>query len=306
MVIALGELDLGIRRVQSADLLERFGRNDQIGRRTAGRGHIHFLEPVAVGRHHPHPIGTQLPQHPVQDGSALFGGRGERHMAHKLVDHAGRSLPGLLELDRGERGKLVPRQAEQLEFRATRLDRDTRFTGGCDPHRACGQLARDIHELLGRECHGAIGIDLGSDCGADGNIEICAGEPQALLRCFDKNVGEHRECRLGGNRGRYCGQAFLQLFPCDGELHASNNFSEMRESLSTASLYRNTSSSSRQRGYVGDTAKAQPGHHVRSLTQCWRTVGTVGALRISSAVSPMPTSRAFFPTPFVRYRADNS
>src|SRR5438445_3983532 len=71
----------------------------------------------------------------------------------------------------------------------------------------------------------------------------------------------------------------------------------MRKVFTTASLYRTTSSSSRHRGYVGDVAKAQPVHHLSSVTQCWCTVGTVGALRIAIVVSPLPTSHAVFPTP---------
>src|SRR5439155_5803807 len=70
----------------------------------------------------------------------------------------------------------------------------------------------------------------------------------------------------------------------------------MRKVFTTASLYRTTSSSSRHRGYVGDVAKAQPVHHLSSVTQCWCTVGTVGALRIAIVVSPLPTSHAVFPT----------
>src|SRR2546426_12292560 len=71
----------------------------------------------------------------------------------------------------------------------------------------------------------------------------------------------------------------------------------MRKVFSTTSLYRTTSSSSRHRGYVGDVAKAQPVNHLSYITQCWCTVGTVGALRIAQRLSPLPTSHAVFPTP---------
>src|SRR2546425_11509804 len=71
----------------------------------------------------------------------------------------------------------------------------------------------------------------------------------------------------------------------------------MRKVFSTTSLYRPTSSSSRHRGYVGDAAKAQPVNPLSYITQCWCTVGTVGALRIAQRLSPLPTSHAVFPTP---------
>src|SRR3989441_8696024 len=80
----------------------------------------------------------------------------------------------------------------------------------------------------------------------------------------------------------------------------------MRKVFTTASLYRTTSSSSRHRGYVGDVAKAQPVHHLSSVTQCWCTVGTVGALRIVIVVSPLPHPTPFSPRLFVSYSADNS
>src|SRR5437879_7283553 len=71
---------------------------------------------MAIGRHHAHAVGPQLPEHAVQDRPALFGRRGERHVADELVHHAGRRLPGLLEFDGREGWKLFARQAQQLEL----------------------------------------------------------------------------------------------------------------------------------------------------------------------------------------------
>src|SRR5207302_1597374 len=79
--------------------LQRLGGNDQVGGRASLRGHVHLGEPVAVCRHHAHPVGAQLPEHAVQDRAALLGGRRERHVPDELVYHSGRRLPGAVELD---------------------------------------------------------------------------------------------------------------------------------------------------------------------------------------------------------------
>src|SRR6266481_2272691 len=55
----------------------------------------------------------------------------------------------------------------------------------------------------------------------DRDVQVSAGEPQALLRHFDQNVGEHREGRLGRDRRRDTAQSLLQLLSRDRELHPS-------------------------------------------------------------------------------------
>ena len=264
VVVALRELDLGIARVEPADLLERLGGNDEIRRRSTGRRHIHLGQAVTVRRHHAHPVGAQLPEHAVQDRPAFLRRRGKRHVSYQLVDDAGRRFPSLLEFHRGERGKLLAGQAQQFELGATRLDRDARFAGRGHTHRAQRELAGDVDQLLGRQRHGAVGIHLGGHCRAHRDVEIGAGQPQTagLLRGFHQNVGQHGKRRFGGDGSCHCRQAFLQLFPRNRELHAGRVVSEMRKVFSTTSLYRTTSSSSRHRGYVGDVAKAQPVQHL--------------------------------------------
>ena len=48
------------------DLLQRLRRHDEVRLRggPAGQRHLHPRQPVAVGRHHPHPVLPQLPEHP--------------------------------------------------------------------------------------------------------------------------------------------------------------------------------------------------------------------------------------------------
>ncbi len=154
-------------------------------------------------------------------------------MTHQLLHHAGRRLRGFVEFHGGERGKLLARQAQQLELGATRLDRDARFAGGRHPHRTGGQLARDVHQLLGRQGHRTVGIDLSRDGRAHRDVEVCSGQAQTtdLLRGFDQDIGQHGERRFGGDGCRHRRQAFLQLFARDRELHTGRVVSKNEESL---------------------------------------------------------------------------
>ena len=172
VIVALGDLELGLGRVEPADLLERLGRHDQVGGGAPARGHVHLGQPVAVGRHHAHAVGAKLPQDSVENRPAFLGGGGERHVRNQFVDDPGGRRPGLVDLERREGRELLPRQAEELAAGAPALDRHALLPGGGHADRGGGELADDVAELLRRESHRPLGIHVGGDRRAHGDVEV--------------------------------------------------------------------------------------------------------------------------------------
>jgi hypothetical protein len=111
------------RRICSSAL----GGNDQVGLAGAAGGcggNVHAGKPMAVGGHHPHALGPELPEHAVQDGAALLGAGGEGHVPDQFLEIARGGAPGAVELDGGEGGELLAREAQELEAGAAALDGD--------------------------------------------------------------------------------------------------------------------------------------------------------------------------------------
>src|SRR4051812_21167026 len=96
---------------------------------------------MPVGGHHPHPLGTQLPEHPIENRAALFGARRECHMTNQLLELFGGGPPTTLEFQTGKRGELLSWEAEEPETRATALDGHPLLTGGGEPDSRAGELA---------------------------------------------------------------------------------------------------------------------------------------------------------------------
>ena len=150
MVVAPGDLDFLLGAEQPADLLERLGRHDQIGLGRASRrrrGNVHPRQPVAVGGHHAHPLGPELPEHAVQDRPALLGARREGHVGDQLLQILRRRPPAALELDGGEGGELLARQTEEPELGAAALDGDPLLARRGEPDGGAGKLAHDLDQL---------------------------------------------------------------------------------------------------------------------------------------------------------------
>src|SRR4051812_11347954 len=103
---------------------------------------------MAVRRDHAHHLGTKLPENAVENRSALFGGDRERRMRDELLQLARADPPALVEAHRGERGELVLRKAQDLEVRATTIERHTLLACRGDFHRRGRELARDLAQLL--------------------------------------------------------------------------------------------------------------------------------------------------------------
>ncbi|MNC93748.1 hypothetical protein D3C83_104440 [compost metagenome] len=95
-------------------------------------------------------------------------------MVDELAQLAGAYAPTVLELDGGEAGELVLRQAQDLEVRASAVERDALLARRRELHRRRRQLLGDFGELLGRNRHGALGVDVRADFRADGDVEIGA------------------------------------------------------------------------------------------------------------------------------------
>ena len=219
VVVALGDLDIGVGREQAADLLQRLGGHNQVRGHAALRGHVHLREAVPVRGHHPHSVWPELPQHAVQDRPALLSGGGERHVADQLVHYAGRSPPGAVELHGGEGRELFAGQAQQLELGAATLDPHARLAGRSEAHWPRRQLPGDVHQFLRGQRDAALGVHVGRDHRAHRDVEIGARQPQALLRGFDKGVGQDGQRRLGRDGRCHGAETFLKLLACDRELH---------------------------------------------------------------------------------------
>ena len=177
MVLAAGDLHDLVGAEEPPDLLQRLGWHDQVGlRRSAGLDgrHIHPGQPVAVGGHHAHPLGPELPQHPVEDGAAFLGARGKGDVADELLELPGGGAPATFELYAGKCGKLFPRQAEQLESGAAAFDRHPLLSGRRQADGGAGQLPHDLDQLARRQRDGAFLIDRCRDGGADRDVQIGA------------------------------------------------------------------------------------------------------------------------------------
>src|SRR4051794_16835507 len=131
MIFTPRDLDRLVGVEQTADLLQGLGGDDQVRLRRAlglaGR-HIHPGEPMTVGGHHPHPLGTQLPEHAVQDWTAFFGACGECHVPDQLLELPGGGAPSTLELQTGECRKLLAR-----ESRSRKRERPHSMVTRCSP-----------------------------------------------------------------------------------------------------------------------------------------------------------------------------
>src|SRR5213596_446190 len=135
------------------------------------------------------------------------------------------------------------------------------FTAGNDGNSSRGRpsslnLERP-HSIPTRDSPAAVkrtGPD-GRDRRADRDVEIGARQPQALLGGLDEGVSQHRQRRFGRDGRCHGAQTFLKLLPCDRELHPP--FSPRWSGVKNLLLYqdRTTSSNSRRRGNVGDSAQ---------------------------------------------------
>jgi len=150
---------------------------------------VHLGESVPVGRHHAHVVGPELPQYAVQNRPTLLRRGREGDVPHQLVHHTRRRVPRPVELDGGEGRKLLTRQTEQLELRAAAFDCHARLTRGREPHGPRGQLPRDIHELLGRQGHRALGVHLGRHGGRDRDVQV---RPESRRPCLSLRPGRWR------------------------------------------------------------------------------------------------------------------
>ena len=274
MVLALGDLDLFVGPEQPPDLLERLGRHDEIGlRRAAGRRRrdVHPGQPVAVGGHHPHPLGPELPEHAVQDRPALLGAGGEGHVRDQLLQVLGRRAPAAVELDRRERRELLARQAQQPELGAAALDRHPLLAGGGEPDGGAGKLADDLDQLARRQRDRALLVHRGRHRRCS---RRCRGRfPRGECRpssprggCWTGSAASSWPARWPPRR-----RAFLELLPRDRELHAAPRGGKSSTALTSLIIL---SSSSRGSGYVGGPRNAY--RAVRSYcprrvsTRCWR------------------------------------
>src|SRR5262249_47701968 len=141
VVVAPSDLDRFVRTEEPADLLERFRWDDEI--RLAARAlerHIHPGETMAVRRHHPHPVAPELPQNTVQNRTALFRARRERHMTNQLLEIFRGDFPSAVEFHRRKGRKLVAGESEELEPRAPTLDLHPLLTGAGEPNRRARKL----------------------------------------------------------------------------------------------------------------------------------------------------------------------
>src|ERR1019366_850695 len=145
MVLALSNLEFFLGGKEPADVLERFRRNDQVTRRRRRHLHrnIHLCKAVAVRRNHAHVLGPQFPEHAIENWTAFFCRRSECGMRNELLQVARRNSQRFLELHRGETRELTLWQSEELELRASALERDSLITGCGDLYRCGRELARN-------------------------------------------------------------------------------------------------------------------------------------------------------------------
>ena len=66
-------------------------------------------------------------------------------------------------------------------------------------------------------------LDVGRDFGRDRDVEIGAGQTNALVGRLDEDVREHRQRRLCRNARGDRGKTFLQLFPGDRKPHRGSS-----------------------------------------------------------------------------------
>ena len=131
VILAPGDLDRLVGAEEPADLFQRLGRDDQVGLGctlgSAGR-HIHAGQPVPVGGHHAHPLGAELPQHPIQDRAALFGARRKCHMRRSASAALSRRSASRPRISRWGTPGIPPRESEQ-----PKLDRPHSIVTRCSP-----------------------------------------------------------------------------------------------------------------------------------------------------------------------------
>ena len=156
---------------------------------------------------------------PLRIGPTFLGADGERRVRDELLQIAGPDAPALVEAHRGKARELVARQAEDLEVRATAVERHALFAGGRDLHRRRRELAGDLAQLLRGNRDGARRLDVGRDLGAHGDVEVGPRQADALVGGLDQDVREHRQRGLRGNARRDRREAFLKLLPGDREPH---------------------------------------------------------------------------------------
>jgi len=189
------------------------------GRYMAHRVAIHARQPVSVGGHHAHLVGTKLPQHAVQDRATFFRAGCKRDVPDELVQLLGRHRPAAVEADGRKGGEFLARQPQQLELGLPALQADPLLAGGGKPDAGAGEFPDDFHQLARWQGDGAFLVDARCHRRADSDVEIGPRNPEAVLGGFEQDIGQHREGGLGGDTGRHGHEAFLELFACDRELH---------------------------------------------------------------------------------------
>src|SRR6185437_9825453 len=114
VVFAARDLEVFFCREEASELLECFGRNDQVFRVAvlSRDRYIDFGEAVAVGRDHTHSLTTKLPEHAIENRAAFLRGNGEGCVRDELLQLARFDSPALRESHDWKRRELITRQAE--------------------------------------------------------------------------------------------------------------------------------------------------------------------------------------------------
>src|ERR1700761_6246583 len=102
---------------------------------------------MTVRRHHPHHLRLQLPQHTVQDRTALFVRDSERGVLNELLKIARANTPALVEAHAWKRRELVARETQNLEVRPTAIERYALLAGSSNSDGRWRKLARDLAQL---------------------------------------------------------------------------------------------------------------------------------------------------------------
>src|SRR5215213_6198877 len=97
-------------------------------------------------------------------------------MRDELLQVSRPDSPAFVEAYGREARELVAWEAQDLEVRPPAVQCDTLLAGSCHLHRRRRELACDLAELLRRDRDGARRFDVGSDFGADRDVQISSRE----------------------------------------------------------------------------------------------------------------------------------
>ena len=156
---------------------------------------------MAVGRNHPHPIGAELPENPVQDRPALFGAGGECDMADELLEILGGPFQPPSNFTAGKAGNSSRGSPSSLNLERPHSIFTRCSPDGHHPDRPRWAARSRSRSASGRKSDRAFLIHRCRDDRADGNVEIGTGETKPVLGCLDQDVGQDRKRGLGRDAG---------------------------------------------------------------------------------------------------------